>query len=113
MIYAFSTAGTAQLDALLATGPLLAFDIDGTLAPIVDHPDKARLPDDVQHGLAKIAQRLERAEADGICRYGLHKQDSALMTCIVATPLQRDHIHFVDGAMGGYAMAARALKPSA
>ena len=22
------------------------------------------------------------------------------MTCIVATPLQRDHIHFVDGASG-------------
>ena len=32
------------------------------------------------------------------------------MTCIVATPLQRDHIHFVDGASGGYAMAAANLK---
>ena len=64
-------------------------------------------------GFAKIAQRLERAEADGICRYGLHKQDSALMTCIVATPLQRDHIHFVDGASGGYAMAASNLKAKA
>jgi len=65
LIYAFSTAGTAQLDALLATGPLLAFDIDGTLAPIVDHPDKARLPDDVQHGLAKIAQHSEVAIITG------------------------------------------------
>jgi hypothetical protein len=60
--------------------------------------------------LRRIEERLERAEREGICSYGLHRQDSALMTCIVATPLQRDHIHFVDGAAGGYAMAANSLK---
>jgi hypothetical protein len=32
------------------------------------------------------------------------------MTCIVPSPLQRDHVHFVDGASGGYAMAASQLK---
>ena len=63
-----------------------------------------------QAGFDAIRQRLERAEAAGICRFGLHRQNSALMTCIVATPLQRDHIHFVDGASGGYAMAAANLK---
>jgi hypothetical protein len=61
-------------------------------------------------GFDRIRQRLERAEEAGICRFGLHRQNSALMTCIVATPLQRDHIHFVDGASGGYAMAAANLK---
>ncbi len=61
-------------------------------------------------GFDRIRQRLERAEEAGICRFGLHRQSSALMTCIVATPLQRDHIHFVDGASGGYAMAAANLK---
>jgi hypothetical protein len=60
--------------------------------------------------LRRIEERLERAEREGICSYGLHRQDSALMTCIVATPLQRDHIHFIDGASGGYAMAATSLK---
>lgn len=60
--------------------------------------------------LRRIEERLERAEREGICSYGLHRQASALMTCIVATPLQRDHIHFVDGAAGGYAMAANRLK---
>jgi hypothetical protein len=63
--------------------------------------------------LQRIEERLERAEREGICNYGLHRQDSALMTCIVATPLQRDHIHFVDGAAGGYAMAANSLKAKA
>lgn len=63
--------------------------------------------------LRRIEERLERAEREGICSFGLHRQDSALMTCIVATPLQRDHIHFVDGAAGGYAMAANSLKAKA
>ena len=59
---------------------------------------------------SRIEQRLMRAERNGVCRYGLHNQKSALMTCIVATPLEQDHIHFVDGAAGGYAMAAMNLK---
>ncbi len=32
------------------------------------------------------------------------------MTCFVPTPLMRDHMHFIDGASGGYAMAAMALR---
>jgi hypothetical protein len=63
-----------------------------------------------RESLRRIEERLERAEREGVCSYGLHRQDSALMTCIVATPLQRDHIHFIDGASGGYAMAATSLK---
>ena len=31
------------------------------------------------------------------------------MTCFVPSPSRSDHIHFVDGAMGGYAMAAQAM----
>ncbi len=60
--------------------------------------------------LGKIEARLKEAERSGICTYGLHRQRSAQMTCIVATPLQRDHVHFIDGAAGGYAMAAAILK---
>lgn len=59
---------------------------------------------------ARIETKLAEAEKANVCRFGLHRQSSALMTCIVATPLQRDHIHFVDGAAGGYAMAAANLK---
>ncbi|NLR98309.1 DUF3095 domain-containing protein [Rhizobium sp. P38BS-XIX] len=60
--------------------------------------------------LARIEGRLRQAEAEGVCRYGLHRQESALMTCFVPTPLMRDHMHFIDGASGGYAMAAMALR---
>jgi len=60
--------------------------------------------------LARIEALLERATRTGICRYGLHQQDSALITCIVPSLQQRDHMHFVDGADGGYAQAALVLK---
>ncbi len=59
---------------------------------------------------AAIEARLEAAAEAGICRYGLHVQDAALMTCIVPTALARDHMHFIDGADGGYARAASLLK---
>ena len=59
--------------------------------------------------LARLEARLQTAEAEGVCRYGLHRQASALMTCFVPTPLSHDHMHFIDGANGGYAMAAAAL----
>ncbi|MCV9961606.1 DUF3095 domain-containing protein [Pararhizobium sp. BT-229] len=63
--------------------------------------------------LRQIEARLEEAAKAGVCRYGLHRQDSALMTCIVPTPLSHDHIHFIDGAAGGYAVAASRLKMAA
>lgn len=60
--------------------------------------------------LSRIEERLRQAETEGVSHYGLHRQDSALMTCFVPTPLMRDHMHFIDGASGGYAMAAMALR---
>lgn len=60
--------------------------------------------------LRQIETRLEQAADAGICRFGLHRQDSALMTCFVPTAMRRDHMHFIDGAAGGYAMAASRLK---
>jgi len=60
--------------------------------------------------LAQIESRLEQAVRDGVCRFGLHKQDTALVTCIVPSVMKRDHMHFVDGAAGGYAEAASKLK---
>ena len=63
--------------------------------------------------LAQIEALLEKAAADGVCRYGLHKQENALITCFVLNPMQRDHMHFIDGAAGGYALAAVQLKEQA
>jgi Protein of unknown function (DUF3095) len=61
-----------------------------------------------------LADRLEAllasAAAAGLARYGVHRQSAALMTCFVPSPTRSDHVHFVDGATGGYAAAARTLK---
>ena len=65
MIYAFSPEGVACLSAVLAADPLLAFDIDGTLAPIVERPHEARLPDAVQKCLGELAQRSDVAIITG------------------------------------------------
>jgi hypothetical protein len=60
--------------------------------------------------LEQLARILENAKNRGIAFYGLHKQAEALMTCIVPSTLMRDHLHFIDGAGGGYAKAAESLK---
>jgi len=57
-----------------------------------------------------LTQRLARAASTGIVRYGLHRQDAAMMTCFTPSALRSDHVHFIDGARGGYASAATALK---
>jgi hypothetical protein len=41
--------------------------------------------------------------------YGLHTSDRAIMTCLVFERMGRQ-VHFVDGADGGYTLAARAMK---
>ena len=53
---------------------------------------------------------LGGATAEGVVRYGLHLQDQALMTCVVPSVLTPDHMHFIDGAGGGYAVAAMQLR---
>jgi Protein of unknown function (DUF3095) len=58
----------------------------------------------------QLEELLASAEKAGVARWGAHRQTSALMTCFVPSPTRRDHVHFVDGAMGGYAAAARRVK---
>lgn len=60
--------------------------------------------------LAKVKDLLEEAHQRGVLAYGLWEQSAALMTCIVPSPLTHDHMHFLDGAEGGYARAALQLK---
>ncbi|MDF1774932.1 MAG: DUF3095 domain-containing protein [Rhizobiaceae bacterium] len=53
---------------------------------------------------------LDNARRQGVIVYGLFEQDEAIMTCIVPSITQDDHIHFIDGAAGGYARAVAQLK---
>jgi len=61
----------------------------------------------------ELEARLAQAAANGVARYGVHRQDAAMMTCFTPSPLRADHVHFIDGARGGYATAATALKAAA
>ena len=62
---------------------------------------------------AALTRRLTLAASAGVARYGLHRQDAAMMTCFTPSALRSDHVHFIDGARGGYASAATALKAMA
>jgi hypothetical protein len=62
---------------------------------------------------AALTQRLAAAASAAVVRYGLHRQDAAMMTCFTPSALRSDHVHFIDGARGGYASAATALKATA
>jgi Protein of unknown function (DUF3095) len=57
-----------------------------------------------------IEARLASAQLSGVCLAGTHRQRSAHLTCYVPSNIQSDHVHFVDGADGGYAAAAAKLK---
>ncbi|MEX0307371.1 MAG: DUF3095 domain-containing protein [Ruegeria sp.] len=60
--------------------------------------------------LDQITRLLEDARAQGMIRYGIHAQQEAMMTCFVPSAMRDDHVHFVDGASGGYAQAAVTMR---
>lgn len=60
--------------------------------------------------ISKIESLLEKYSAQKKIAYGLHRSREALITCMVFSPTQNRHTHFIDGANGGYAFAAIAFK---
>src|SRR4029453_13381944 len=59
---------------------------------------------------AEIESYLKDAAERGVIRYGPHSQDHAMRPCFPPSPTNPTHVHFIDGAQGGYALAAAALK---
>jgi hypothetical protein len=57
----------------------------------------------------KLIDYLEKKFQEGRLVYGFHISNRALMTCLV---FERDgrQVHFVDGADGGYTLAAKEMK---
>jgi hypothetical protein len=75
------------------------------------YDDSLRMILDCTEELARaLTDRLAAAAEKNILRYGLHRQDAAMMTCFTPSAMRADHVHFIDGARGGYASAATALK---
>ncbi len=74
---------------------------DDTLRMIIDCSDEQA---------ARIEAYLASRHASGKLFYGVHRAPTSLMTCYVQGLDEGEHIHFVDGGDGGYAMAAKGLK---
>lgn len=74
LIHALSALGKTELAEFLRKGPLLAFDFDGTLAPIVTNPLAAAMSAETAERLAKLALALPcvvisgRARSDVLAR---------------------------------------------
>jgi hypothetical protein len=71
------------------------------------YDDILRLTLDCSTAQADRAEEILRDMASqGHIRYGAHRQTHALMTCFVPSSDLKGHLHFLDGADGGYARAA-------
>jgi len=74
--------------------------IDGRINTVISGTDKQRL---------NLQDSLKKLEQQGDIKFGICVSKESVMSCYVRD-LQDDHIHFVDGAEGGYTNAAGELK---
>lgn len=65
MQHLFTLEGQAALARTMRARPLVTFDFDGTLAPIVARPDDARVPAELAQRLSLLASRLTVAVITG------------------------------------------------
>ena len=73
---------------------------DDTLRMVMDNtPDQT----------TRLTDYLDDEYRNGRIYYGAHIEREAMITCLIFDRADR-HLHFVDGARGGYAAAAQALK---
>lgn len=90
--------GAAYRDEFVANTDARKFD--NTLRMVLDSTPEKRVALE-----AYLEQRRKRGEIV----YGVQVSSQALMTCLVFA-LEGNHVHFVDGANGGYAVAAKQMK---
>lgn len=109
-------AGVARASDALAR-PVGGFDARLHRADVAHNSDFRKFDDglkltvDVTPAAAdRLEALLAEGAARGVCRCGAHRQDEALLTCIIPSFREREHVHFIDGAAGGYALAAAAMK---
>lgn len=58
---------------------------------------------------AAVERWLLEQSQRGVLAFGIHRSSAAIATCMIKA-YKGNHVHFVDGADGGYALAARGLK---
>ena len=117
-LYCGRLAGAITLGRFLFASGVRCFGVDWgiyrrDLVRQTDHrkfDDMLRMVLDMAPAPLEELKRYLAAERDaGHLVYGLHESSAALMTCLVFNRQNR-HVHFVDGAGGGYARAAEQLK---
>jgi hypothetical protein len=84
-------------------------------ADLVANADFRKFDDGLRMTLdcsGEFADQLEArlAAAEDYARWGTFRQEAAQVTCFTPSVTERGHVHFVDGAGGGYTMAAKAMK---
>jgi hypothetical protein len=96
--------------------PLLARYLEN----IAEHSDFRKFDDmlrmvlDCSHDqIEAIHLLLNEYQKNKLLSYGTSLSSNALMTCFVSGFGDGQHIHFIDGDDGGYAIAAKALKERA
>jgi hypothetical protein len=75
--------------------------IDGRINTIVSGTEKNR---------REFLEFLQDLEKKGLIVYGHYVSSASIMTCYVQN-IYNKHVHFIDGADGGYTEAAKELKP--
>jgi hypothetical protein len=91
------------------------FDAATYASELVANADFRKFDDGLRMTLdcsPEFADALEArlTAADAFAHWGVFRQGAAQVTCFVPSATQSGHVHFVDGAGGGYTMAAKAMK---
>ncbi|MEP0546703.1 MAG: DUF3095 family protein [Rhodothermales bacterium] len=97
-VFLRSSRGKRYLDQLVVLTDTLV--IDGRINTVIAGSRQER-----EH----LEARLQEMEREGVITYGLAVSRESVMSCYVSDWTDQ-HIHFVDGADGGYTLAAGMLK---
>lgn len=97
--------------------PLKSFNTKKYMDSLISHSDYRKFDDTLRmvidcrnNDIEKIKSFLDNLYMENKIFYGVFESDEAIMTCFVPSTQDGDHIHFIDGGNGGYAMAAKQMK---
>jgi Protein of unknown function (DUF3095) len=97
-LYFKTKKGKVYLNELVDMSDTLV--IDGRINTVISGTPQQRL---------QLIDALDKIEGEGEIFYGLYVSNESVMSCYVRSMNER-HIHFVDGAEGGYTKAANVVK---
>jgi hypothetical protein len=97
-LYFLTAPGKRYLNRLVEMSDTLV--MDGKINTVISGSDEQRV---------KLFKVLDELESSCEILYGYHISNASIMSCYVRD-MKDDHIHFVDGAEGGYTKAAGILK---